>query len=42
LARFGPEGATFAWAYKTNALRLMGRHEEAREAARKIPQQIEI
>jgi hypothetical protein len=35
-----PDGATFAWAYKANALRLLGHHEEERAAARLIPQQL--
>jgi Flp pilus assembly protein TadD len=31
------DGATFAHAYKTVALRQLGRHQEAREAARQVP-----
>jgi hypothetical protein len=32
-----PEGATCAWAYKAEALRLLGRYDESFEAALKIP-----
>jgi tetratricopeptide (TPR) repeat protein len=32
-----PDGATFAWAYKAEALRLLGRYEESVAAAQKIP-----
>ena len=32
-----PEGATFAWAYKANALALLGRHAEAHAAAARVP-----
>jgi len=33
----GYQGATFAWRYKAEALRRLGRDDEAREAARHIP-----
>jgi hypothetical protein len=32
-----PEQATFAWAYRANALKRLGRPDEAREAASHIP-----
>jgi hypothetical protein len=34
--------ATFAWSYKARALRTLGRHEEALDAALKIPKQFMI
>ena len=37
-----PEEATFAWAYHSNALWMLGRHEEASLAARMAPRVIEI
>jgi hypothetical protein len=37
-----PAAATFAWAYKANALRLLGRHDEALEAALKVPKRLVI
>ena len=37
-----PAGARFAWAYRAEALRLLGRHEEAETARRKVPQQLWI
>jgi hypothetical protein len=37
-----PAAATFTWAYKANALRLLGRHDEALEAGLKIPEQLVI
>jgi hypothetical protein len=35
-----PEGATFAWAYKAEALRLLGRYAESQTAARQVPKQL--
>jgi hypothetical protein len=35
-----PDGATSAWTYKTEALRLLGGHQEAFEAQLKIPTQL--
>jgi hypothetical protein len=37
-----PEAATFAWAYRAEALRLLGRYEESAEARRQVPQQLII
>jgi hypothetical protein len=37
-----PQGATFAWAYQAEALRLLGRDEESFEAARKVPERLMI
>ena len=37
-----PEGATFGWAYKAEALRVLGRHEESQAAQRKVPAQLWI
>jgi hypothetical protein len=37
-----PEGATFAWAYRAQALRWLGRGEESRAAQRKVPAQLWI
>jgi hypothetical protein len=37
-----PSGATFAWSYKARALRLLGRYQEALDAAGKIPKQFVI
>jgi len=37
-----PHGATFAWAYKAEALRILGRNRESFEARRKIPEQLVI
>jgi hypothetical protein len=40
--RHCPEDATFVWAYKTVALRELGRHAEAQDAGRQIPAQLII
>ncbi len=40
--RHCPDRASFAWAYKAQALRELGRHEEAREAATQIPEMLII
>ena len=37
-----PAGATFAWSYKARALRTLGRHQEASDAAVKIPQRFVV
>jgi hypothetical protein len=37
-----PDGATFAWAYQLEALRLLGRYEESFEARLKIPEKLVI
>jgi hypothetical protein len=37
-----PDGATFAWAYKAEALRLLGHHREAFEAKLKVPERLVI
>jgi hypothetical protein len=37
-----PDGATFAWAYKAQALRLLGRHEEAFMASLNVPKYLVI
>jgi hypothetical protein len=37
-----PSGAAFAWSYKARALRLLGRYQEALDAAGKIPKQFVI
>jgi hypothetical protein len=37
-----PGGTSFAWAYKAEALQRLGRHAEAREAARMIPAKLVI
>jgi hypothetical protein len=37
-----PDEATFAWSYKARALRTLGRHQEALDAALKIPKQFMI
>ena len=37
-----PEHATLAWADQAEALRLLGRHQEAREAATQIPEMLII
>jgi hypothetical protein len=37
-----PDGATFAWAYKAEALWQLGRHQEAFEAGLKIPERLVI
>jgi hypothetical protein len=37
-----PDGATFAWAYKAEALRLLGRHQESFEARLKVPERLVI
>jgi hypothetical protein len=37
-----PGEATFAWSYKARALRMFGRHQEALDAAAKIPKQFMI
>ena len=37
-----PGEATFAWSYKARALRILGRHQEALDAAVKIPKQFVI
>ena len=37
-----PHGATFAWAYQAEALRLMGRARESFEARLKIPERLVI
>ena len=34
--------ATFAWSYKARALRILGRYQEASDAALKIPKQFVI
>jgi hypothetical protein len=36
--RHCPEGATFVWAYKAQALRIMGRFQESFEAWRNVPE----
>jgi hypothetical protein len=37
-----PVAATFAWSYKARALRSLGRHQEALDAAVKIPQRFVV
>ena len=37
-----PADATFAWSYKARALRTLGRHQEALDAAVKIPQRFVV
>ena len=37
-----PGEATFAWSYKARALRILGRYQEALDAAIKIPKQFVI
>jgi hypothetical protein len=37
-----PGEATFAWSYKARALQTLGRHQEALDAALKIPKQFMI
>jgi hypothetical protein len=37
-----PDQATFAWAYKAEALRLLGRHAESFEARLLIPDKLPI
>jgi hypothetical protein len=37
-----PSHATFAWAYKAEALRLLGRHEESKAARVNVPRQLWI
>jgi hypothetical protein len=37
-----PDDATFAWSYKARALRTLGRHQEALDAAVKIPKQFMV
>jgi hypothetical protein len=37
-----PDGASFAWAYKAQALRLLGRQEESFLASLNIPKQLVI
>ena len=37
-----PQGSTFAWAYKAEALRLLGRYGEAFEAALNVPERLVI
>ena len=37
-----PGDATFAWSYKARALRTLGRHQEALDAAVRIPKEFLI
>ena len=37
-----PRDATFAWSYKARALRTLGRHQEALDAAANIPKRFVV
>jgi hypothetical protein len=37
-----PDGATFAWAYKAESLRLLGRYQESFDARLKVADRLDI